>query len=103
MTMSKVIIFGGNFRNKGAEALTYSLINLLKVKHPDAEPVLLDLFPSKYGDAKNDYPFTIVNMHVRTLLRLQFGWLKLLSAYGQERQREGHQAPFCRSRSILRY
>ena len=79
MTMSKVIIFGGNFRNKGAEALTYSLINLLKVKHPDAEPVLLDLFPSKYGDAKNDYPFTIVNMHVRTLLRLQFGWLKLLS------------------------
>lgn len=77
--MTKKIVFGGNFRNKGAEALTYSIVNLLHKKYRDDEIVLLDLFPSKYGDDKKAYPFSILNMHVKTLFRLQFPLLKLIS------------------------
>ncbi len=74
--MSKRIIYGGNFVNKGAEALTFSAVDLLRKKFPDDEPVLLNLFPTKFGDEKNKYDFQIVNMHIRTLFRLQFPFLK---------------------------
>lgn len=76
--MAKRIIFGGNFINKGAEALTLTTVAMLRKKYPDDDPVLLDLFPSKFGAEKTQYDFEIVNMHVRTLYRIQFPLLKLI-------------------------
>lgn len=75
--MAKRIIYGGNFINKGAEALTLTTVEMLRRKFPQDEPVLLDLFPSKFGADKQKYDFEIVNMHVRTLYRLKFPLLKL--------------------------
>ncbi len=76
--MAKRIIFGGNFINKGAEALTLTTVEMLRKKYPADEPVLLDLFPSQFGAAKTTFPFEIVNMHVRTLYRIHFPFLKLI-------------------------
>ena len=76
--MAKRIIYGGNFINKGAEALTLTTVEMLRKKYPNDEPVLLDLFPTKFGADKLKYDFEIVNMHVRTLYRIQFPLLKLL-------------------------
>lgn len=74
--MAYRIIYGGNFINKGAEALTLTTVDMLRKKYPDDEPVLLDLFPSKFGAAKHSYDFKIVNMHVRTLYRMKWPLLK---------------------------
>ncbi len=76
--MSKRIIYGGNFINKGAEALTLSAVDILRKKFPNDTPVLLNLFPNKFGKEKDAYDFKIVNMHVRTLFRLQYPILKLI-------------------------
>lgn len=46
---------------------------------PGFEPVLIDLFPVKTASEKTEYDFRIVNMHVRTLLRISFPFLKLVS------------------------
>ncbi len=75
--MAKRIIYGGNFINKGAEALTLTTVEMLRRKYPKDEPMLLDLFPTKFGYDKQRYDFKIVNMHVRTLYRLKFPFLKL--------------------------
>lgn len=45
---------------------------------PGHQPVLVDLFPSVTGDDKQRYDFPIVNMHVRTLFRISFPFLKLI-------------------------
>lgn len=76
--MAVRILFGGNFINKGAEAMAHTMVELLRKKYPNDEPVLLDLFPSKYGVELQKVPFRVVNMHVRTLFRLQFPLLKPL-------------------------
>ncbi len=72
------IIYGGNFVNKGAEALTLSAVDILREKFPDDEPVLLNLFPNKFGDELNIYDFKVVNMHIRTLFRMHFPILKFI-------------------------
>lgn len=75
--MDKRIIYGGNFINKGAEALTRTTVEMLKNKYPGDEPVLLDLFPTQFGADRHRHGFKIINMHVRTLYRMHFPILKL--------------------------
>jgi polysaccharide pyruvyl transferase WcaK-like protein len=73
-----IVITGGNFVNKGAQSMLFCLVDHLSTKYPDHEIVLLDLFPSLSSDQKQNYQFTVLNMHVRTIARLSFPLLKLL-------------------------
>lgn len=75
--MSTILIVGGNFINKGAQSMLFCLVDFLKGKYPDEEIVVLDLFPSLSAAEKEKYSFTILNMHVRTLFRINFPILKL--------------------------
>ncbi|WP_066630338.1 polysaccharide pyruvyl transferase family protein [Labilibacter marinus] len=76
--MQKIIITGGNFINKGAQSMLFCLVDGLKKKYPQAEIVMVDIFPSLKGNKKEEYTFQVVNMHVRTILRMAFPILKLL-------------------------
>lgn len=73
-----LVITGGNFVNKGAESMLMSTVNAIRVNFPNYEPVLLDLFPTVKSSEKGHYSFRIVNMHVRSLFRICFPFLKLL-------------------------
>ncbi len=77
---NKILITGGNFINKGAQSMLFCLVDSLKKKYPKAEIIMIDLFPTQMGEAKNQYTFTIMNMHIRTLLRMAFPFLKLIVA-----------------------
>lgn len=44
---------------------------------PGYEPILVDLFPSLDQERKANYPFRIINMHVRSLFRIKFPFFKL--------------------------
>lgn len=50
----------------------------IRKNFPGYEPVLVDLFPVKTASEKTEYDFRIVNMHVRTLFRISFPFLKLV-------------------------
>ncbi|WP_430932472.1 polysaccharide pyruvyl transferase family protein [Saccharicrinis sp. 156] len=76
--MQKILITGGNFINKGAQSMLFCLVDGLKKKYPQADLVMIDIFPSQHGDKKNKYTFKIVNMHIRTVLRMAFPILKIL-------------------------
>jgi len=76
--MQKILITGGNFINKGAQSMLFCLVDGLKNKFPQAEIVMIDLFPTILDKDKANYSFKIVNMHIRTLLRMAFPFLKLL-------------------------
>lgn len=73
-----VLVTGGNFVNKGAQSMLFCLVDHLAKRHPDCEVVLLDLFPMLDRRQKEIYRFTVLNMHIRTLLRLSLPILKLL-------------------------
>jgi polysaccharide pyruvyl transferase WcaK-like protein len=75
--MSTILIVGGNFINKGAQSMLFCLVDFLRGKYPDDEIIVLDLFPSLTSSEKQKYSFTILNMHVRTLFRISFPFLKL--------------------------
>ncbi len=76
--MQKIVITGGNFINKGAQSMLFCLVDELKRKFPLCEIVMIDLFPTLQGDKKDIYTFRVVNMHIRTLLRIAFPILKLI-------------------------
>lgn len=76
--MQKIIITGGNFINKGAQSMLFCLIDNLKTRYPEAEIVMIDLFPTQQNSDKEKYAFKIMNMHIRTLLRMAFPLLKLI-------------------------
>lgn len=76
--MQKIVITGGNFINKGAQSMLFCLVDELKRKFPQSEIVMMDLFPTLQGDQKEIYTFRVVNMHIRTLLRIAFPILKLI-------------------------
>ncbi len=76
--MNKILITGGNFINKGAHSMLFCVVNDLKIKYPDCEIVIIDLFPTVQNQQKDIYNFSIVNMHIRTLLRIAFPLLKLI-------------------------
>ncbi len=50
----------------------------IRKNFPGYEPVLLDLFPTQTEENKSGSDFRIVNMHVRTLFRIAFPFLKLV-------------------------
>lgn len=74
--MKTILLTGGNFINKGAESMLLSTVAGIREHFPDYEPVLIDMFPSISEDQKKDYNFRIVNLHVRTLLRISFPWIR---------------------------
>ncbi len=76
--MRKILITGGNFINKGAQSMLFCLVDSLKKNYPTAEVVMIDIFPTLHEDQKAPYAFGIVNMHIRTLLRMAFPFLKLI-------------------------
>ncbi len=76
--MHKILITGGNFINKGAQSMLFCLVDSLKTKYPEAEIVMIDLFPTLKDEQKEVYTFKVVNMHIRTVLRLAFPVIKLL-------------------------
>ncbi|TLX77093.1 hypothetical protein E9993_05260 [Labilibacter sediminis] len=76
--MQKILITGGNFINKGAQSMLFCLVDNVKTQYPNAEIVMIDLFPTQKNKDKENYTFKIVNMHIRTLLRMAFPVLKLL-------------------------
>lgn len=76
--MQKILITGGNFINKGAQSMLFCLVDNLKNIYPNAEIVMIDLFPTLQSKDKDIYIFKIVNMHIRTLLRMAFPLLKLI-------------------------
>ncbi len=75
--MKIIAITGGNFINKGAESMLMSTVDGIREHFPGYEPVLLDLFPSLTPHQKEQYPFRIFNLHVRSLFRISFPFLKL--------------------------
>jgi polysaccharide pyruvyl transferase WcaK-like protein len=76
--MKTILIIGGNFINKGAESMLMATVSGIRKNFPGFEPVLIDLFPVKTASEKTEYDFRIVNMHVRTLFRISFPFLKLV-------------------------
>ncbi len=74
--MHKILITGGNFINKGAQSMLFCLVDSLKTRFPDSEIVMIDLFPTLQNKDKEIYSFRIVNMHIRTVLRLAFPIIK---------------------------
>ncbi len=76
--MKKILITGGNFINKGAQSMLFCLVDGLKKKFPQAEIVMIDLFPTLQEKDKTNFNFTIVNMHIRTLLRIAFPLIRLI-------------------------
>ncbi len=58
--------------------MLYCLVDSIKRKDPDADIVMIDLFPTLQPKQKEIYQFTICNMHIRSLLRMAFPILKLL-------------------------
>jgi len=76
--MNKILITGGNFINKGAQSMLFCVVDSLKKEYPNSDIVMIDLFPSLTSNDKNKYAFEIVNMHIRTVLRLGFPIVKLL-------------------------
>ncbi len=76
--MKTIIITGGNFINKGAEAMLMATVAGIKEHFTGYEAVVLDLFPTLTPSQKSRFPFRILNMHVRSLFRISFPWLKLL-------------------------
>ncbi|MCW3787146.1 polysaccharide pyruvyl transferase family protein [Plebeiibacterium sediminum] len=76
--MHKILITGGNFINKGAQSMLFCLVDSLKTKYPESEIVMIDLFPTLKVEDKDKYNFRIVNMHIRTVLRMAFPVIKLI-------------------------
>ncbi len=76
--MHKILITGGNFINKGAQSMLFCLVDSLKTKYPESEIVMIDLFPTIKPEEQNKYTFRIVNMHIRTVLRMAFPIIKLI-------------------------
>lgn len=58
--------------------MLFCLVDELKRKYPLAEIVMMDLFPTLQGEEKKIFTFKVVNMHIRSLLRIAFPVLKLL-------------------------
>src|SRR5690554_4350394 len=75
---SYVVLVGANFVNKGAEAMLWAAVEGLQRHFPTYEVVLLDLFPTLNKEERRGMPLRIVNMHVRSLFRINFPILKLL-------------------------
>jgi polysaccharide pyruvyl transferase WcaK-like protein len=75
--MKIILSIGGNIINKGAEAMLMATVAGIRQHFPGYEPVLIDLFPSQTAESKGRFDFRIVNMHVRTLFRIAFPFLKL--------------------------
>ncbi len=76
--MQKILITGGNFINKGAQSMLFCLVDSLKTKFPDAQIVMIDLFPTLREQDKDKYTFQVLNMHIRTVLRLAFPVIKAI-------------------------
>ncbi|MCW3807586.1 polysaccharide pyruvyl transferase family protein [Plebeiibacterium marinum] len=76
--MQKIIITGGNFINKGAQSMLFCLVDSLKKNFPGANIVMIDLFPTLTDEDKEKYDFQVVNMHIRTVLRMAFPFIKLV-------------------------
>lgn len=75
--ISTIIITGGNFINKGAESMLMTTVDGIHRHFPGYEPILVDLFPTLDQERKAKCPFRIINMHVRSLFRIRFPFLKL--------------------------
>jgi len=65
-----IIIIGGSFFNKGAEAMTYAVVDQLKQNHPDSNIVLFDYHPTLTEEHKQRYAFEIVELTFPHLFRL---------------------------------
>jgi polysaccharide pyruvyl transferase WcaK-like protein len=76
--MQNIIITGGNFINKGAQSMLFCTVDGLTNKYPGAKIIMIDLFPSLSQNEKKKYTFSIVNMHIRTVLRIAFPILKFI-------------------------
>ncbi len=74
--MPHILITGGNFINKGAESMLMSTVEGIRKYFPGYQPILVDLFPSLGEKEKKRYDFSIYNMHVRSLFRMSFFFLK---------------------------
>ncbi len=76
--MKKIVITGGNFINKGAQSMLFSLVDGIKKKYTDSEIVMIDIFPSLKKEDKEIYNFRILNFHIRSILRMTFPVLKII-------------------------
>ncbi len=63
-----ICIVGGNFFNKGAEAMTFAVIDQLKKQYPSHKFALIDFFPLINNDEKKKYNFQIFNFSLPKLL-----------------------------------
>ncbi len=75
--MKTIIITGGNFINKGAEAMLMATVAGIEEHFSGYEAVVLDLFPTLNYSQKKKFSFRILNMHVRSLFRISFPWIKV--------------------------
>jgi coenzyme F420-reducing hydrogenase beta subunit/polysaccharide pyruvyl transferase WcaK-like protein len=69
-----IIIFGGELSNKGAQAMTFSVVDQLKLKYPDKEIFLFSKKDYERSEMdKSQYRFRILPCEIGTLCNLIYG------------------------------
>ncbi|QAR34192.1 polysaccharide pyruvyl transferase family protein [Geovibrio thiophilus] len=78
--MRYVLITGGQMYNKGAQAMTFTVVNECKRYFPDSTPVLLSSVPHKRVEGDTDrYNFVIMEFGLRLRLALSGRFFRLLN------------------------
>ena len=75
-----IIIVGGGFLNKGAQAMTFTVVDQIKRRFPDKEIYLFSRLDFRREEKKkNIYAFNILPWNLATRISLLYSWTKLFT------------------------